>query len=79
MTHDETDPIRFDEIDARARDLNGTRVVEIDGYHHVQPESRSDEYRRIPIVDLSEKQARSLYARLGSIIDDWEVAASDDE
>lgn len=71
--------MQFHEIDLRVREANGAHVVEIDGYHRVQPESKSGEYRRIALVDLSEGQAHELYARLGDIIADWDSDASDEQ
>ena len=67
--------MQYEEIDMRVRKENGTRVVEIDGYHHVQPESKSSEYRRIALVDLSETQARELHDQLGDLIATWDSEA----
>lgn len=64
--------MQYDDIEVRRRETNGRTVVEIDGYHHVQPESKFDEYRRVPLVDLTETQARELYDRLGALIDEWD-------
>lgn len=66
--------MQYDDIEIRRRETDDRRVVEIDGYHHVQPDSKSGEYRRVPIVDLTEKQARELHARLGEILDELEAA-----
>lgn len=71
--------MQYHEIDLRVREANGAQVVEIDGYHHVQPESKSSEYRRIALVDLTEIQARELYDRLGDIIADWDTDASNEQ
>jgi len=64
--------MQYSEIDLRVRKANRKRVVEIDGYHHVQPESKPGEYRRVAIADLTESQARDLHDRLGDIIADWD-------
>lgn len=65
--------MHYDEIDLRVRDANGTHVVELDGYHHVQPESKPDEYRRVAIADLSDTQARELHEQLGAVIANWDA------
>jgi hypothetical protein len=65
--------MQYNDIDVRVRDADGDRIVEIDGYHHVQPESKFNEYRRIAVVDLSEAQARELFDRLGAIIAEWDA------
>lgn len=70
--------MQYDNIDLRVREANGENIVEIDGYHHVQPESKPGEYRRIALVDLSEEQARQLYDQLGDIVTEWDSASSDD-
>lgn len=70
--------MQYDEIDLNVRESNGNHVVEIDGYHHVQPESKAGEYRRVAIVDLSEAQARELHDRLETLVDGWDSGASDE-
>ena len=51
-------------IDLRVRERDGQRMFEIDGYFRPHPESKSPEYRRTTIVDLTEDQARNLYDEL---------------
>ncbi len=64
--------MRFDEIDLRVRERNEERVIEVDGYFRPHPESKSTEYRRNAIVDLTEKQARQLHDELGEQLAAWE-------
>jgi len=70
--------MRYDDIEVRVRETNGERVVEVDGFHRVQPESKPSEYRRVAIVDLSAEQARSLRDRLGTIIAEWDDGSADE-
>lgn len=65
-------PMQYDEIDLRVRTTDGSRIVEIDGYHHVHPESKPGEYRRIAVLDLTEAQARELHGKLAALIDEWD-------
>jgi hypothetical protein len=67
--------MQYDEIDLRVRTTDGSRVVEIDGYHHVRPESKPGEYRRIAVLDLTEEQARDLHAELGGLVEEWDGEA----
>lgn len=76
---DDQQTMQYDEIDLRVREANGTHVIEIDGYHHVQPESKSGEYRRVALVDLSEAQARELHEELGILIDEWDSETSNEQ
>lgn len=53
--------MQYDEIDLRVRERDGVRVIEVDGYFQPHPESKSPEYERHAVVDLTEEQARKLY------------------
>lgn len=70
--------MQFKEIDLRVRETNGTRVVEVDGYHYVQPESKPGEYRRVALFDLTEEQAYDLYDRLGDVVAKLDSESSGD-
>jgi hypothetical protein len=70
--------MRYDNIEVRVRETDGEQVVEIDGFHRVQPESKPTEYRRIAIVDLSTEQARELHDRLGTIVSEWDAESTAD-
>jgi len=60
--------MQYDDIEVRTVERDGETVVQIDGYNRPQPESKSPEYRRIVLVDLTEDQARELHARLGELL-----------
>ena len=62
--------MQYDDIEVCTRESNGEHVVEISGYHRVQPESKPGECRRVAIVDFSEAQARTLHDRLGGLLAD---------
>ena len=47
------------------RERDGQRMYEIDGYFRPHLESKSPEYRRTTIADLTEDQARTLYEVIG--------------
>lgn len=64
--------MQFKDIEVRERQRDGERVVEVDGYNQVGPESKAPEYRRVALLDLSEAQARELHARLGDLLEAWE-------
>lgn len=64
--------MEYQDIDVRVRTVGGEHTVELDGYHRVQPESKSGEYRRVALVDLSEEQARHLSKRLAEIVSEWD-------
>ncbi|WP_306060917.1 hypothetical protein [Natronococcus wangiae] len=64
--------MQYDEIDLRVRERDGERRIEIDGYFRPYPESKFSEYRQNAIVDLTEEQARQLYAELGEQLAAWE-------
>ncbi|WP_090508390.1 hypothetical protein [Natronorubrum sediminis] len=64
--------MQYDEIDLRVRERDGERRIEVDGYFRPHPESKSSEYRRSAIVDLTEAQARQLYDELGEQLAAWE-------
>lgn len=70
--------MRYHDIDLRVREADGNNVVEIDGYHHVQPESKPGEYRRVAIADITEAQARELHEQLGSLIATWDSETPDE-
>lgn len=70
--------MQFKEIDLRVRERNDTRVVEVDGYHYVQPESKPGEYRRVALFDLTEEQAYDLYDQLGEVIAELDSESSGD-
>ncbi|RQH02680.1 hypothetical protein [Natrarchaeobius oligotrophus] len=53
--------MEYDHIEVRVREREGRRMYELDGYFRPHPESKPPEYRRQPIVDLTEDQARALY------------------
>jgi len=63
--------MQYDQIELRVRE-DGERVVELDGYHHVTPESKPAEYRRVAILDLTEQQARAVHQRLGELLAGWD-------
>lgn len=67
--------MQYDEIDIRHSSVEGINVIQMDGYHRPFPVSKSDEYRRVPIVDLTEEQARELYEKLRAAIADWDAEA----
>lgn len=71
--------MQYDEIDLGVRDVNGRNVVEIDGYHRVQPESKPAEYRRVVVVDLLEEQARELAEQLTDVVAEWDAEPSASE
>ncbi|WP_218836401.1 hypothetical protein [Halorarum salinum] len=58
--------------------MNGRNVVEIDGYHRVQPGSKPAEYRRV-VVDLLEEQARKLAEQLTDVVAEWDAEPSASE
>lgn len=64
--------MRFQDIDVRARTIDGDRTVELDGYHRVHPESKPGEYRRVALADLLEEQTRELSRRLTAIVTEWD-------
>ena len=70
--------MQYSEIDLQIRNANGEHIVEIDGYHHVQPESKTGEYRRVAIVDLTESQVRELHERLGNVLAKWDSETAGD-
>ncbi|SDD58334.1 hypothetical protein [Natrinema hispanicum] len=53
--------MEYDEIDLRLRERDGQRIIEIDGYFRPHPESKTSEYRRHAIIDLTEEQAQTLH------------------
>jgi len=64
--------MQYDDIDLRVRERDDERRIEVDGYYRPQPESKSSEYRRHAIVDLTKKQARQLHDELGDLLEAWE-------
>ena len=61
--------MQFDDIEVRRIERNGETVIQLDGYHRPQPESKYTEYRRVVLVDLTTDQARRLRDRLGDILE----------
>lgn len=56
--------MRYDDIEARVRERDGERVVEVDGYFRPHPESKPPEYERKAVLDLTPGQARRLHEDL---------------
>ena len=56
--------MEYDDVDIQVRERDGRRMYELDGYFRPHPESKASEHRRQIIADLTEDQARALYADL---------------
>ena len=61
--------MRYDTIEVREVEQDGETVIQVDGYHRPQPESKYTEYRRVVLVDLTRDQARQLRPRLDEILE----------
>ena len=64
--------MQYKTLEVRETTINGNRIISVDGFHRVYPESKPAEYRRVALVDLSEEQVRELHERFGELIDSWE-------